>query len=134
MNKTTKLAEDHEAVKKLGEASLALLMFMFKVPCTWEIKWQKIDLLDSFWQMIVQAGKEHNFVFQMPQRPGDQERFFVVPLALQMGWTNSPAYFCTATDITHMLFKRILALTADGGLDDPHVYEDRCVAVEALRA
>lgn len=43
--------------------------------------------------MIVEAGKEYNFVFQMPQRLGDSVRYYVVPFALQMGWTNSPPCF-----------------------------------------
>ena len=127
VNETTKPAEDQEAVQKLGSATLALMMFMFETRSDWEIQWQKIDLSDGFWRMIIEAGKEANFVFQMPPRKGDRERYFVVPSALQMGWTNSPAYFCTATDITRTLFKRVLALTVDNGIREGHRYEMKCV-------
>lgn len=134
VNETTVPAEDQEAVRKLGNAARALLMYMFECPPDWEIQWQKIDLSDGFWRMIVEAGKEGNFIFQMPPRPGDTERYFVVPSALQMGWTNSPAYFCTATDITLKLALRVLALSVGKEIMEPHRYEDLCVAArEALK-
>ena len=93
VNETTTAADDQTAVKKLGDAILALLLYAYETDCSWEILWQKIDLSDGFWRMIVQSGMEHNFVFQMPPRAGDTTRHFVVPSSLQMGWKNSPAYF-----------------------------------------
>jgi hypothetical protein len=45
-------------VKALGTALSSLLFFMFDTECGWEIDWQKIDLSDGFWRMIVEAGKE----------------------------------------------------------------------------
>ena len=73
--------------------------------------------------MVVDAGMEYNFVFQLPRRPTDTEDHFVVPGALQMGWKNSPAYFCTTTETTLTLVRRILALTARGGLATGHRHE-----------
>lgn len=97
VNETSVPAADQSAVKLLGTALLAIMLFMFDVDCTWEIDWQKIDLSDGFWGMIVEDGKEYNFVYQLPQRAGDKELHYVVPSSLQMGWTNSPPYFCSAT-------------------------------------
>ena len=131
VNETTEAAEDQEAVKLLGDAILSLLLFAYETDCTWEILWQKIDLSDGFWRMIVEAGMEHNFVFQMPPREGDTCRYFVVPSSLQMGWKNSPAYFCTATDITKLLMHRLLALSIDGELTTPHELEELCLSPEA---
>ena len=111
----------------LGSALPSLLLFMFETNCYWEIDWQKIDLSDGFWRMIMEHGKEYNFVYQLPPRPGDRGSFFVVPSGLQMGWTNSPAYFCTATEGTRELIRRILALSIDSGIDVPHRHEQYCV-------
>jgi hypothetical protein len=86
----------------------------------------KIDLSDGFWRMIVEEGKEFNFVFQLPKRPGDTETFYVVPSSLQMGWQNSPAYFCTGTEAARTLFKRLLALTFTTGISVPHRHESYC--------
>ena len=73
--------------------------------------------------MIVEAGKEQNFVFEMPPHPTRPDRHFVVPSALQMGWTNSPPYFCTATDICRKLIVRLLAFTLRSGINTPHPYD-----------
>jgi len=127
VNETTVLAEDQSAVKALGTAVPAILRFAFDVDPSWEIDWQKIDLSDGFWRMIVEAGQEHNFVYQLPRRPGDTETYYVVPSSLQMGWQNSPAYFCSATEATRCLAKRLLALSLLTGLEAPHRHKNHCL-------
>ena len=92
LNETTVLAADQSAAAALGTARNAILKFMFEVDPTWEIDWQKVDLSDGFWRMIVEHGEAFNFVFQLPPKPGDSTRYYVIPAALQMGWKNSPAY------------------------------------------
>jgi hypothetical protein len=57
----------------------------------------KIDLSDGFWRMIIEALGAWNFCYVMPDPPGSPIRI-VVPSALQMGWAESPAYFCAATE------------------------------------
>ena len=123
VNETTKPADDQEAVQALGTALRSLILMTYEVDCAWSIYWQKVDLSDGFWRMVVDAGMEYNFVFQLPRRPGDEEDHFVVPGALQMGWKNSPAYFCTATETTLELVRRLLALTANTALMDRHRHE-----------
>jgi len=127
VNETTKPAEDQKPVKALGTASLAILMFLYDIDCRWSIDWQKIDLSDGFWRMIVEAGKEYNFVYQMPPKEGQEEDIYVIPSSLQMGWKNSPAYFCTATEAGRELLRRILALSIETGIELPHKYEKYCV-------
>ena len=127
VNETTVEAPDQASVKALGTALRAILMFMFEVDPDWVIDWNKIDLSDGFWRMIVEAGMEYNFVYQLPPRPGDTETYYVIPSSLQMGWKNSPAYFCTATEAGRELLKRLLAFTVDSGIDVPHRHEQHCV-------
>ena len=91
VNETTVPADDQTAVKALGTATKSLILMTYEVPCDWTIEWQKVDLSDGFWRMVVDAGMEYNFVFQLPRRPTDTVDHFVVPGALQMGWKNSPA-------------------------------------------
>jgi hypothetical protein len=97
VNETTVQVEVQSRVEALGPAFPSILKFMFETNCTWEIDWQKIDLSNGFWQMIISTGAEHNFAFQMPTSPQDKDTF---PSSLQMGWKNSPAYFCVATQTT----------------------------------
>ena len=129
VNETTKEVEDQDPVKALGTAMNSILHFCFDTPPHWEIYWQKIDLSDGFWRMIVQAGKEYNFVYEMPPRPKDGgKRFYVVPSSLQMGWKNSPVYFCTATEAGRELLRRLLALSHRKGPIGPHKYEEYCLS------
>jgi hypothetical protein len=46
--------------------------------------------------MLVKETEQLNFAFVMPNPPGAPIRI-VIPAALQMGWTKSLLYFCTAT-------------------------------------
>jgi hypothetical protein len=57
----------------------------------------KWDIKDGFWQMDCKAGKEYNFAYALPQ---DEEKpiTLIVPTSLQMGWDESPQYFCAATE------------------------------------
>ena len=127
VNQTTEPADDQTSVKALGTALASILSFMYETNPSWEIDWQKIDLSDGFWRMIVADGKEYNFVFQLPRRPGDTQDMFVVPSSLQMGWKNSPAFFCTGTEATRTLIKRLLALTVADGIPVEHRHEGHCV-------
>ena len=57
----------------------------------------KWDIKDGFWRMDCAAGEEWNFAYVLPQEEG-QPTTLVVPTSLQMGWVESPPYFCAATE------------------------------------
>jgi hypothetical protein len=69
---------------------------MADTPANEVIGFAKIDLSDGFWRMIVEENQKWNFCYVMPDPPGSRIRI-VVPSALQMGWAESPPYFCAAT-------------------------------------
>jgi hypothetical protein len=60
----------------------------------------KLDIKDGFWRMSVPTTDEEQFCYVLPQLPGHPsgDTQIVVPSALQMGWTSSPAFFCAATE------------------------------------
>jgi hypothetical protein len=61
----------------------------------------KLDIKDGFWRMCVPQADELQFCYVLPQLPTDDPNsdiMIVVPAALQMGWTSSPAFFCAATE------------------------------------
>jgi hypothetical protein len=95
---TIRLAPD-EPVKELGNVLPRLLDFMMTVPAEEHIHFQKVDLADGYWRMIVEQDSRWNFAYVMPGMPGTPVRL-VVPSALQMGWNESPAYFCATTETT----------------------------------
>jgi hypothetical protein len=61
----------------------------------------KVDLADGYWRMIVKASSRWNFAFVLPGPPGSPAVRLVLPSALQMGWNESPAYLCAATETAH---------------------------------
>ena len=61
----------------------------------------KLDIKDGFWRMCVPEKDETQFCYVLPHDPSQprpSETMIVVPVALQMGWTSSPPFFCAATE------------------------------------
>lgn len=96
VNDTTERLAPTEGVKAIGKVLPKLFQFMADTPADEIIGFSKIDLSDGFWRMIVQEDQKWNFCYVMPDPPGSPRRI-VVPSALQMGWAESPPYFCAAT-------------------------------------
>jgi hypothetical protein len=84
-------------VKELGNVLPRLLDFMNSVPAEEHIYFSKMDLADGYWRMVVEPDARWNFAYVMPSRPGEPIKL-VIPRALQMGWNESPAYFCATTE------------------------------------
>jgi hypothetical protein len=70
---------------------------MKTVPPEEHIHFAKLDLADGYWRMLVEESEQWNFAYVMPRVAGE-EATVVVPRAVQMGWNESPAYFCAATE------------------------------------
>ncbi len=58
----------------------------------------KWDIKDGFWQLDCAAGQEWNFAYVLTQPPGEKIKL-VIPTSLQVGWIESPLYFCTASEM-----------------------------------
>mmetsp|Transcript_15405 Transcript_15405/g.35256 ORF Transcript_15405/g.35256 Transcript_15405/m.35256 type:complete len:556 (-) Transcript_15405:1075-2742(-) len=69
--------------------------------------------------MSVEEGAEYNFAYVMPQAEGEPVRI-VIPTQLQMGWTESPSYFCAATETA----RDIAEIYAKADKLEPHYLEE----------
>ena len=72
----------------------------------------KLDIKDGFWRMRVSEKDAWNFCYVLPPRSPTQsldEREIVVPASLQMGWCESPPYFCAATETARDVIDNLLA-------------------------
>lgn len=98
VNDATTVLSPQLPVKELGTVLPRLLAFMQSVPPDEHIVFSKLDLADGFWRMVVPSDDAWNFCFVLPEPGREHNPRIVVPSALQMGWTESPAYFCTATE------------------------------------
>jgi hypothetical protein len=97
VNDTTVRLAPEAPVKELGNVLHRMLDFMASVPSEEHIHFSKMDLADGYWRMVVEPEARWNFAYVMPLAPGEPIRL-VIPRALQMGWNESPAYFCATTE------------------------------------
>jgi hypothetical protein len=68
----------------------------------------KIDISDGFYRVQVRAEYIPKLGVSFPSLP-NQEPVVAFPLALPMGWTESPPYFCAVTEtIADVANERIL--------------------------
>eukprot|EP00978_Attheya_sp_CCMP212_P013986 scaffold35372_cov59-Attheya_sp.AAC.2 len=58
----------------------------------------KIDIKDGYWRMVLAKGEEWHFAYVLPMHDGDTDQKIVVPNSLQMGWAESPPFFCAASE------------------------------------
>jgi hypothetical protein len=97
VNDTTVRLAPEGPVKELGNVLPRILDFMASVPPEEHIHFSKMDLADGYWRMVVEPEARWNFAYVMPSAKGEPVRL-VIPRALQMGWNESPAYFCATTE------------------------------------
>ena len=130
VNDTTVPAPERSGVDHLGQVLPGLLQYMLDTPSEWTIHWSKLDLSDGFWRMVVQGGLEPNFLYVLPIQTAADPVHVVLPGSLQMGWTNSPPYFCEVTDIIVTLILRLMAASyATNGIHEPHPLEHHACRV-----
>ena len=115
VNDTTAITAPTIPVKEIGKVLHRLLYFMKMTRSGEWILFSKLDISDGFWRLVVRRKDSFNFAYVLPQPPGQPIRI-VVPSAVQMGWTESPSYFCAVTesarDITQHLIDNNISLPA----------------------
>ncbi len=85
------------ALDQLGQALGQIIHAFAKADEDAKIFMAKWDIKDGFWRMYCEKGEEYNFAYVLPQEE-DMPITLVVPTSLQMGWVESPLYFCAATE------------------------------------
>jgi hypothetical protein len=58
----------------------------------------KVDLKDGYWRMVDNEVDAWNFAYVLPGAGPHEPIQLVIPYALQMGWSESPPFFCAATE------------------------------------
>ena len=97
VNDTTIKTAPAASTEQLGH-SLARLIHAFAESGPDEkVFMAKWDVKDGFWRLQCQQGEEYNFAYVLPQEEG-APTILVIPTSLQMGWIESPGYFCSASE------------------------------------
>ena len=116
VNETTnKLLAPQHAMFELGNVIPRLIWSMAHAPDNGvPLLFTKIDLKDGYWRMVVNEDNAWNFAYVLPKLKPTDKTQLVIPDALQMGWSESPAFFCAATetgrDIAEVYFRESSSL------------------------
>ncbi len=97
VNDTTEKTATMGAIDQIGKCLSRIIHTFAEADDTAKIFMAKWDIKDGFWQMDCTTGEEWNFAYVLPQEDGKPVTL-VVPTSLQMGWVESPPYFCAATE------------------------------------
>tara|TARA_B100000780_G_C20872013_1_gene346819 strand:- start:32 stop:673 length:642 start_codon:yes stop_codon:yes gene_type:complete len=92
----------------------------------------KLDISDGFWRVKVRNDDRWNFCYVLPSEKSNSENTLenieiVVPSSLQMGWTESPPFFCSCTETARDIAEDMMN---DGSEGDPHPLEQLCCPPE----
>jgi hypothetical protein len=97
VNNTTEKTAPAGAINQIGKCLSRVIHAFAEADNNAKIFMAKWDIKDGFWRMDCATGEEWNFAYVLPQEEG-KPITLVVPTSLQMGWVESPPYFCTATE------------------------------------
>ena len=93
---TTKTAP-RGAINQIGHSLQRIIHAFATTSPEAKIFMAKWDIKDGFWRLDCEQGQEWNFCYVLPAAPSEPVHL-VVPTSLQMGWIESPPYFCTASE------------------------------------
>ncbi len=112
-NGATELRAPQKAMAELGQVVRRIISLLAKhCDPAHPFKFAKIDIKDGFWRMVVSEDDAWNFCYAIPPASNTDDlldTLLVVPTALQMGWRESPPYFCTATETARDIIHKIIS-------------------------
>ena len=97
VNMNTVKTAPRAAINQIGHVLKRLIHAFAEAPEDAKIFMAKWDVKDGFWRLNNALGDEYNFAYVLPQEPGATPKL-VIPTSLQMGWIESPPYFCAASE------------------------------------
>ena len=119
VNSTTKKTAPQGAVSQLGHCLGRIIHAFAAADETSNIFLAKWDIKDGFWRLDCEAGEEWNFAYVLPSTHGSGDPVLVVPTSLQMGWIESPPYFCTASETARDIAMQYAELPIGGLTSHP---------------
>jgi len=113
INATTKPHANPAAMRQLGQTLPWLIWAMATAaPKHDPIFFSKWDIKDGFWHLVVSPDNAWHFCYVLPGNDGEPIQL-VVPTSLQMGWCESPVFFCTASETARDLAQELATQTQE---------------------
>lgn len=134
INSTSHGLAPSESLEQLGQCMPRTFQYLADVPLDCPVYFSKYDISDGYWRMVVAPGEEYNFAYVLLQAEGKPAKL-VIPSAIQMGWKESPAFFCGATETARDVVAAMAGVETPGADELPeHPLEHRITFLEALQA
>lgn len=107
---TDRSAAPSQSMAELGMVLPRLIYAVGTAPLArGPILFSKLDIKDGYWRMVVSAEDEWNFAYVLPKADPSEPTQLVIPSALQMGWSESPAFFCAASETARDVAENMMA-------------------------
>ena len=116
VNETTTKTAPEGAIDQIGHSLKRIIHAFADTEDDAVIFMAKWDIKDGFWRLQCKEGEEWNFAYVLPQEEGSRVQL-VVPTSLQMGWIESPPYFCAASETARDVAAQYIETTV-GSLPD----------------
>ena len=97
VNDTSTKTAPQGSIDQIGHALKRIIHAFAEAGEEEKIFMAKWDIKDGFWRLQCREGEEWNFAYVLPREEGLPTQL-VVPTSLQMGWIESPPYFCAASE------------------------------------
>ncbi len=110
VNEGTIKSAPRGAISQIGHSlSRIILAFATAEPLA-KIFMAKWDIKDGFWRLDCKEGQEWNFAYVLPNADPAAPVQLVVPTLLQMGWIESPPFFCAASETARDVAEQYIQL------------------------
>ena len=109
VNESTIKMAPQQSMHRLGTAIPRIIQATAEAPTNkGPICFAKFNIKDGFWRMAVDEEQAWNFAYVLPKEHPTDETILVAPSSLQMGWTESPPFFCAASETARDLAEDLL--------------------------
>ena len=124
VNETTTKKGNSQAMEQLGNALKRLIARSADAQTEQkDLLFSKLDIKDGFWRLIVNDDDAWNFCYAIPNEDPNaslDDTRIVIPNSLQMGWCESPPFFCMASETARDVIQKLLKVELP-----PHPFEAR---------
>jgi len=125
VNDTTTQHAAQRAMAQMGKVLPRIIHTIGNAdPSKGPIYFAKWDIKDGFWRLVVSEDDAWHFCYVLPKMNPTDPIEIVVPSCLQMGWCESPPFFCTASETARDVAQELL--TQETHLP-AHKLEDYCL-------
>ena len=136
VNDSTRAQAPHEAMAQLGRCLKRMIAVMAQNRSVSKpFRFCKLDIKDGFWRLVVNPADAWNFAYVLPAKNKTQtnidDTILVVPTSLQMGWAESPPYFCAASETARDTIQELLPVS---DTLPPHRLEQRMLPTTIITA